>query len=134
MFQPLYLHATEQVGPRDRILLATQCLLSCGALTSDHSLTQLCTYPDLILYILLFCLRRTTLCSLKMPLSAQFFAWLLGCVSAAASRGQVPRRERVKSILAPLRYQSVLLGAVAETNNYPDPENFKSIAECRGAL
>ena len=57
MLEPPYLHATEEVGSRDGIWLGTECLLPGGALSPVQGLTNLCTYPDVFLYILLFCFR-----------------------------------------------------------------------------
>ena len=55
LFEPPYLHATEEVEPTNGIWLETDCLLPCSAHTSVDGLTNLCTYPDLFLYIPLFC-------------------------------------------------------------------------------
>ena len=59
---------------------------------------------------------------MRLPLSAQCFACLLTCVSAAASRGQGPPRERVKSVLPLLRYS--VPACHSGPNEYPNPENF----------
>ena len=57
MFKPPYLHFTEEVGPRDGIWLGTRCLLPRSDLIPDPGLTDLCTYPDVSLYVPLFCFR-----------------------------------------------------------------------------
>ena len=57
MFEPPYLHATEDRGTRNGIWLGTECLMPCGAPTPVHGFTHLCTYPDVFFYIPLFCCR-----------------------------------------------------------------------------
>ena len=53
VFEPPPPPATERVGPAIGICVGTKCLLSCDALTQS-SLNPMCTYPDVLLYILLF--------------------------------------------------------------------------------
>ena len=53
MFEPLPPQATERVGPGIGIRVGTECLLSCDALIQS-SLNPMCTYPNVLLYILLF--------------------------------------------------------------------------------
>ena len=64
MFEGRYLHANKEVRLREGVWLGTECLLLWGALISVHGLTHICTYPDVFLYILLFCFR---------------VAWILDC-------------------------------------------------------
>ena len=52
MFEPPPPSATERVGLGIGICVGIECVLSCDALTQS-SLHPMCTYPDVLLYILL---------------------------------------------------------------------------------
>ena len=67
MFEPLYLHATEEVRTKDGIWLGTECLLPCGTLTPFHGSSRPCTYPDVFLYMPLFCFRVARILETFVP-------------------------------------------------------------------
>ena len=91
MFEPLYLHVTEEVGPRDGIWLGTECLLLSGASTPAHRLPHLCQYPDVLLYIFLFCFRVARILELCL-LSVSAVLCLPACLLFRRSvpRGRAP--------------------------------------------
>ena len=82
----------------------------------QSSLNPMCTYSDVLLYILLFpCFRVATILKRFVtchehedaPVSAVLCLPACLCVSAAAFRGQAPPRERVKSVSPPRGYPSL---------------------------
>ena len=72
MFEPPYLLATEEVGPRNEIWPGTECLLPCSAITPVYGLGHLCTYPDVfsVHTFVSFQIGKyaRTLCSMRVPL------------------------------------------------------------------
>ena len=120
VLEPPPLPATGRDGPGIGICVGTECPLSCDALTSVQS-SPMCTYPDVLLYLLLFpCFRLARILKRFVssherddaPVSAVLCLPACLCVSTAASCGQAPTgRRRKRSTAAGLPVPCVPLGA-----------------------